>query len=310
MISYRQAFLSMAALPLFAAVSVAASIDGSISGDLYGDPLAVQANGTSFGNSNLGSPDFANGSELDAAYMYRSGGFLNVLLTGNLETNFNKLEVFFDVRPGGQNQLRGDNPDVDFNGLNRMGNDGSGNGLMFDEGFEADYYITYTTGNSPVEHYMSAAELLTGGGGAGGFVGGGPKASVNPISGTGPRTAGLLLASSNQSNALGVGSFGNPPDSPPESVQTGIELSASLAELNWDGVSPIKVTAFINGSNHDFLSNQILGTAPLGTDHLAEPRNVNLKNVDGNQFFAIPEPSSLALIALGGMLVGLVRRRG
>ena len=48
---------------------------------------------------------------------------------------FNKLDIFIDAIDGGQLKLRGDNPNVDFNGLNRMGDDGSNNGLRFDDEF-------------------------------------------------------------------------------------------------------------------------------------------------------------------------------
>ena len=55
------------------------------------------------------------------------------------------------------------NPDADFNGLNRMGDDGSGNGLKFDTGFEADYWIGFTNGNNPVQVFSNAAVLRTDG---------------------------------------------------------------------------------------------------------------------------------------------------
>jgi hypothetical protein len=95
------------------------------------------------GTATSGQVDYANGSELDAAYAYvdMNNQILYLFLSGNLESNFNKLEIFFDTVAGGQNRLRGDNSGVDFGGLNRMGDDGSGNGLTFDQGFEADYWI-------------------------------------------------------------------------------------------------------------------------------------------------------------------------
>src|SRR5262245_61403513 len=146
-------------------------IDGTRDAE-YGPAKAVQSTGTGFGNSNLGQTGPANGSELDAGYGIVTGGNLYVFLAGNLETNFNKLEIFIDSIAGGQNKLRGDNPDVDFNGLNRMGDDGSGNGLRFDTGFESDFYTTTTGGNNPVEWFANFAQTLTGGGGTGGFIGG------------------------------------------------------------------------------------------------------------------------------------------
>jgi hypothetical protein len=90
----------------------------------YGCPIAVQPLGTSFGDSNDGFIDAANGSELDAAYGIVQNGVLFLVLAGNLEANFNKLEIFFQTGPGGQNILTNINPSVDFNGLNRMGYNG------------------------------------------------------------------------------------------------------------------------------------------------------------------------------------------
>ncbi|MFN0133033.1 MAG: hypothetical protein ACKVW3_10985 [Phycisphaerales bacterium] len=93
-----------------------------------------------------GNPDIANGSEIDGIYLKVANGRLYGLVTGNIQSNYNKISLFFDVASGGQNQLRSDNPNVDFNGLNRLGNDGTGNGLKFDAGFEADYFVSLTTG--------------------------------------------------------------------------------------------------------------------------------------------------------------------
>ena len=298
------AIVGLLASPVWAGPII---VDGNNGDAGYGAALSVQTIGTQFGNNTDASADFANGSELDAAYGFIGGGTLSLALTGNLETSFNKLEIFFDVRPGGQNQLRGDNPDVDFNGLNRMGDDGSGNGLMFDNGFEADYWVSYTGGNNPVDHFLNAAELLTLGGGAGAFVGGGLKSANNPITALGPRGAGNLSATMDQSNILGVNNLGFANDSDPATVTTGFELDISLAELNWDGVSPIKVTAFINGGGHDFASNQWLGPLPDGFGNLGEPRTIDLKGIAGNQFFVIPEPATLSLLAFGGLV--LLRRR-
>ncbi|HZW11101.1 MAG TPA: GC-type dockerin domain-anchored protein [Phycisphaerales bacterium] len=120
---------------------------------------ALQTNQTGFGDNDDSSVELANGSELDALYAVKAGGFLYVFLAGNLQTNFNKLDVFFDTESGGQNQLRGDNPDVDFNGLNRMGDDGSGNGMKFDTGFSADYWFSCTNGGDPTTIYANWASL-------------------------------------------------------------------------------------------------------------------------------------------------------
>ena len=65
----------------------------------------------------------------------------------------------------------------------------------------------------------------------------------------------------NVSEVLGVNSRGNPNDSDPASVMTGIEVLIPLSLIGGP-TSDIKVVAFINGASHDFMSNQILGPAP------------------------------------------------
>ena len=125
--------------------------------------LAVQGNQTAFGDNSDGSVDIGNGSELDGLYAVESGGVLYVFLAGNLESNFNKLELFFDTESGGQNTLRNDNVDIDFNGLNRMGEDPDNPednpGMTFDAGFEADYWFSCTNGGDPTTIYANFASL-------------------------------------------------------------------------------------------------------------------------------------------------------
>ncbi|HEX7010851.1 MAG TPA: PEP-CTERM sorting domain-containing protein, partial [Phycisphaeraceae bacterium] len=66
-----------------------------------------------------------------------------------------------------------------------------------------------------------------------------------------------------------------------------------------------------NGGGHDFLSNQVLGGLSAGTGNLGEPRNVNFASQDGDQFFTvlIPEPASLVLCGIGGLLLASRCRR-
>ena len=76
--------------------AAAVTLDGSIAGDGYGSALAVQTVETGFGD---------NQSELNAAYAQISGGTLYLTITGQVESNFNKLNIFFDTVAGGQNTL-------------------------------------------------------------------------------------------------------------------------------------------------------------------------------------------------------------
>jgi len=225
--------------------STAPTLDGSLAGDeaLYGAGITFQTTGTGFGNNSDADVGLANGSELDGAYGVLVSGSTNpdedglyVLVTGNIETNFNKLEFFldWDGDTSGQNILRGDNPDVDFDGLNRMGDDGWGNGLQFVDSFPADYYIQYTAGNNPVESFASVAELLTAGGGDGQFIGSGmPQSGVALVStvGAGEIGEGVSIALDN-SNTMGVGPGCFEPPLPDPDFAVGSEIDQVLAYID------------------------------------------------------------------------------
>jgi hypothetical protein len=154
-------------------------------------------------------------------------------------------------------------------------------GLTFDEGFEADYYIQYTNGNTPVESFASTAQILTAGGGTGAFIGGSGPCAGGPLVILGSN--GVNIATNN-SNTAGVdGAAVNDA----AAVTTGIEIEIPLSELG-NPTGAIRVVAFVNGGGHDFLSNQVLGGLPLDTPNLGEPRNVNFSTIDGDQFFTVP----------------------
>ena len=65
------------------------------------------------------------------------------------------------------------NPDIDFDGSQQNGDDGTGNGLTFDVGFEADMWIGMTCGGDTFATYANYAELPTEGAGYGEYVGSG-----------------------------------------------------------------------------------------------------------------------------------------
>ena len=82
-------------------------IDGTLDAD-YGSPKASQNNHTGFGNATDGVKSFANGSELNAGWVKvdEAGGSLYIFLSGNMASNFNKLEVLVDCVAGeGQNTM-------------------------------------------------------------------------------------------------------------------------------------------------------------------------------------------------------------
>lgn len=270
----------VAALALVPSVFGQIVVDGVNSAE-YLTPISLQNTTTGFGDSNLGLVDAANGSELDNAYATIDGDFLYLFFGGNLESNFNKFELFIDSGVGGQNALRGDNAVVDFNGLNRLGESaaGVGDGLKFDECFSANLYLTATCGGVPTALYANVAQVLTDGGGNGAYLGSGAPGTI-AIDNV---KYGVRVALNN-SNVGGVGADGGSVDG--STVITGIEVAIPLALMGYDAASQknIKICAMINGGGHDWLSNQFIGGLGLGSANLAEPRLVNLSTIAGSQY--------------------------
>ena len=279
----RSKLMFVAALAVAGAAQAQIVLDGSADAS-YGAPVVVQNTQTQFGDSNLGTVDAANGSELDALYAKVEGGFLYLVLAGNLESNFNKLEIFIDGVDGGQNQLRGNNPDVDFNGINRMGDDLATlkvvEGLKFDAAFAPDLWVSLTCGGTPFAVYMNQAQLLTKGGGPGGYLGtGGAGAAGAVVFKSG---FGFGIDNSNIAGVPGGTDIGDG-----TGVTTGVEVQIPLSAIAGYAGGQLKVCAFINGGGHDYSSNQYLPGLG-GGGNLAEPRLIDLSIIPGDQFVAIP----------------------
>lgn len=282
--------------------SAMAQIDGSNGGvDGYGPALSVQTTNTGFGN---------NFSEWNAAYGTFSGGRLNLLLTGNLEANFNKFEIFIDSRSGGQTVY------------SSAGNDGTNamNGLRFDNGFQPDYHIVVRRGNDNGNDKfdLDFANLQAGTFSQYSDILGGNSGTGN--TGTGVNASAINVAY-NGANTAGVGDFfGDGPTPAPgaaAAVTTGLELSISLADLGNLGTD-LCVWAFQNNQGHNYGSNQFLPglqtpQGNLGGDgsggfngSFALNMNNFYPNSDG--WFVVPAPGAASLLALGG-LAALRRRR-
>jgi hypothetical protein len=128
------------------------AVDGTLVGDEadYGAARSVQNTNTGYGNSTNGDPKAAkSGSEIDQVFAAVRDQRLYVLITGNLEDNFNKLSVFIDSTPGGMNQIVGSNlpAQVDPYCCSGSGALQRFNGMRFDSGFEADHFLTFSNGN-------------------------------------------------------------------------------------------------------------------------------------------------------------------
>ena len=185
---------------------------------------------TGFGDATQGTVDTAGGSELDRGYARVAGGVLYLFFAGNLESNGNRLEIFFDVNdPTGQNRLRGDNPLIGGTDgrLNRMGDDGTGNGLTFDSDFKASYWVGVNCGNVPFQFFVDYAKLTSADGtvpGIAQYCGSTGAASDGVLTG-GEVGAPAILGTINNSNILGVPAFCPPPTGNAD-VSNGSELGA------------------------------------------------------------------------------------
>jgi hypothetical protein len=298
---------AIAAAAAFAAPAFAApAVDGTKDA-LYGPAVSIQTVQTGFGDS--GNP--GGGSELNAAYAHIAGGNLYLMLTGNLEGNFNKLNIFIDSVAGGENIITPSTTD----GGNNPTNDGWASkhaGMTFDTGFAADYMVILRNGNGSqfdidFNSVGSAGTVLSAGNVFSGSTQGN-NASALPN--------GIGIGFSNVNIAGVTGGSAAADQAAALAVTTGVELAIPLAALG--NPSEIKISAMINGSNHDYLSNQFLGGLPAGQGNLGGDGaggfngtvgQINLNNYAGNQFFTVvvPEPAALSLLAMPAL--ALIRRR-
>jgi hypothetical protein len=233
---------------------------------LYSDTLAVQTIQTGFGD---------NQSEWNAAYAYQKEGNLYLMFTGNLEANFNKLEIFIDSKSTGSTTFTS------------AGNDNAANmnGMLFDSSFAPDYHLIARRGSGKFD--LDFADLIT------------PNFSsyldIFAGSDTGIATTATginqsaIRAAYDPSNVGGIGgSQGAAADQTAAlSVTTGLEICIALSDIG-SPASDIRVMLLQNNSNHDFLSNQTLGGLPVSTQNLAAPAGINFNNFTGDQFFTIP----------------------
>jgi len=151
--------LTMVVCVSWAAAAYAAPVMDGTADASYGAALSVQNSFTRFGDNNLGDliATRNGGSEIDQVFGTITGGRLYVTVTGNLENNFNKLEVFIDSGdPNGVNTIVGSQLPTGVDAFCCGGLSTSPaalqrlNGLTFDSGFKAGYYMSFTHGGEGV----------------------------------------------------------------------------------------------------------------------------------------------------------------
>lgn len=321
--------LSLAIICLMAAPAAAQpTVDGTLDG-AYGSALAVQTVETQFGDAS--DPNgTGGGGELDAGYAVVDGGRLYVMLTGNIEGNFNKASVFIDSQPGGENVLDGTLA-YDFGDVSQ-----NFGGLTFDSGFEADYHIFGRWGGGAFEVDIVDRAASTAGAELGNFgaatVGTGTGVQSGAILAGGTATtgadAGGFLTQDvefgfNNTNTAGVLGGTNAADQvAAAAVTTGFEFSVALADIGNPGIGDtIKIHAAYGNGDNNFHSNQILGGVPAPQGNLGGDGAGNftggLGGIDfnqfaGDQFFSItvvPEPATLMMAGLASMCLVCSRRR-
>jgi len=253
-------------------------VDGTIAGDSYGNAVSIQAVETGFGD---------NLNELDAAYCTSADNRLYLALTGNLEDNFNVIEIFIDSRAGGENILSG-----------MPGNDGTivMAGMAFDAGFEADFHIFVRHGFANGDRFdLDFGELGT------------PNYSFyddvflgsqegSGATGTGLNAEPIEVGFDNSNTGGVVGGSGAADQSEAQAVQTGLELSIALADLGFVS-GDIRVCAFVNNADHNYASNQFLGPLTPPQENLGSDGNgtftgflsFSLASFTGDQFFTCGE---------------------
>ncbi len=163
--------------------------------------------------------------------------------------------------------------------VNSLADSGSGNGLTFDAGFEADY-ILKMNGNT-TDLFFDMTDL-----------GNGTKAFLGSIT---PGSSGTLTddleAALNNSNTSGVAAGSGTDDG--SGVATGVELKIPYGLIG-NPTGPIKVCLVLTDSGVTTMANQTLPGLG-GSANLGDPQDVDLGSETGDQFVSIVNNGGVGL---------------
>ena len=287
----------------------AQNMNGTLS-PAYGSALCTQTINTAYGNNTVTNGTSSGGSEFDAAYGLVTNGNLYVFLAGNFQDNANRVDIFIaDGRPGESTFY------YPSGSIDHM------NSSEFSPGFQCTFAMDLNLNGTSVNasEYLVANGNYSGGAqGAFTISGGIGSGAPNSLGWAAPITIAL-----DNTNAAGVSGSANGTaanQAAAAAVITGYELSIPLSILG-NPTNPIKVLADINGtSDNGPLSNQWLPGLPVGTSNFAigslyigtnnSTACFNFSSLP-DEFFtvAIPEPSTMALVLVSGLVALLTARR-
>jgi subtilisin-like proprotein convertase family protein/nitrous oxidase accessory protein NosD len=217
----------------------------------YGTALAVQNTQTGYGDSNTANVQTANGSEIDQVFGFICNNTLYVTLSGNLESNGNKVVVFVDSAAGGQTTLRGDNAIIARMGFNGGPANTGGAGMTLPASMAADYWFA---ANINPNLFVDYGTLPTTAAGTSTFLG--SNSTFGAIAGT--LTGGTSLgvaATVNNSNVLGVAAGTGPASG--AGVVTGLELAIPLSAIG-NPTGPVQVFAVVVSGDYSNSANQAM----------------------------------------------------
>ena len=250
----------------------------------YGSAITVQTVQTEFGD---------NQSEWNAAYAQIKDGKLYLMFTGNLQDNFNKLEIFIDSTDV-----------VTTTTFTAAGNDFLGqtnnlNGMVFDAGFTPDYHLIARRGNGAFDFDFAAlgttptfAEFFDVFGGSDSGSGTTPLSSST--NGTLTLQHGIEIGYDGSNTAGVAGGTGAADQTAAQAVTTGLELCIDLCDLGAPDDEDIRISIIQSSADHNFLSNQSLAGLPAGTGNLGTPSAVDFTTLTGDQFFSVNVPAGSA----------------